>query len=624
MCSLTQVGSVAVAVLVVASGCGQPPARPHIVPSASVAPATTTQTGTASATTAIDRGPLWGRTVDFGLPGDFDILGMAADAAGNIFVLGSRELGFNEERDWRSTEMRIWSPKRAILLTKLDRRGTTLWSRRFLGAALEKTRDVPAAVTVDNAGNVVFGGGFQGVIDFGGGELDSGSLRISEPGAFVAKLSSAGDHIFSRSYGGRGEQMVTALACDAQNNIVVAGSYERGLSLPRAGGAAFSLEGGAWERGFVAKLDSSGNTLWAKRVGSSASVLSMAIAAEGRILIGGNYRGLLELGSGPLVASPMDFVGNAFVAMLDANGSARWSDSLGIEGGREQTVHVALDEQQRVILALLEGNVGYQLNIAGHSRGQADRFRFTAGHVERWAFASSTQVLFVATGESEAPASLRALSPTGTVLWQQHAEAALLAFDPTGGLLVANGSRLARLGVDGHWGSCADRLACTVEGRCVNVDGQCRAARSADCAKTALCRRNGACTAAGGQCLLSSDDDCRLTDGCKYSGACGKVGNACKATSSANCKSSAGCKNDGACGLVGNRCAPTSADHCAKSQECRELGKCDRLPKCPLHGGRLRTARRHRAALERIPRGRRRRPSACQSQERARDRTCCG
>lgn len=579
MCSLTQIGSVAVAALcfMFACGCGRAPAqpvRPQAAPSASVPPATT-RTGTASATVAIDRGPLWGRTVDFGLPaGKLDILGMAADASGNIFVLGSRELGFSEERAWKSEEMRVWSPKRAILLTKLDRGGTTLWSRRFSGASLEKARELPAAVAVDSAGNVVFGGGFQGVIDFGGGELDSGSLRISEPGAFVAKLSSAGDHIFSRSYGGRGEQMVTALACDEQNNTIVAGSYQRGLSLPRADGAAILLEGGESERGFVAKLDTAGNTLWAKRVGSSAKVLSLALGAEGRILIGGNYRGLLDLGAGPLVASSKDFLGNAFVAELDAMGSARWSDSLGIEGNGEQAVLVSVDNEQRVIAALLEGNLGYQLNIVGFAAGQGERFRISAGYVKRWAFASSNKALFVASSGGEVPASLRALSPTGATLWQQQLEAPLLAFDPSGGLLVASGSRLARIGTDGHWGSCADMPACTTEGRCVNVDGHCQAARSADCAKTSRCRNEGACTAVGGQCAVASDDDCRLTVGCEYSGACGKVEKGCKATSAADCERSSNCKEDGDCGLIGQRCAPTSTAHCAKSQACRDYGKC--------------------------------------------------
>ena len=73
-------------------------------------------------------------------------------------------------------------------------------------------------------------GGFGGTVDLGGGALTGAGSRD----VFVAKLSSGGSHIWSKSFGDAGTQDANAIAIDAAGNVIVTGGF--GGSLDFGGG----------------------------------------------------------------------------------------------------------------------------------------------------------------------------------------------------------------------------------------------------------------------------------------------------------------------------------------------------------------------------------------------------
>ena len=93
-----------------------------------------------------------------------------------------------------------------------------LWSKRFGSTSF----DQGYGVAVDDSGNVVVTGSFNGTVNFGGGGLNSaGSFDI-----FVAKFSGAdGSHLWSKRFGSTYEDEGLGVAVDGSGNVVVTGYF---------------------------------------------------------------------------------------------------------------------------------------------------------------------------------------------------------------------------------------------------------------------------------------------------------------------------------------------------------------------------------------------------------------
>jgi hypothetical protein len=77
-------------------------------------------------------------------------------------------------------------------------------------------------VAIDSAGNISIAGYFAGKIDLGGGPLASVQMTND---VFVAKLDPAGNHIWSKRFGGTEDDLGYSLALVAPQEIVVAGNF---------------------------------------------------------------------------------------------------------------------------------------------------------------------------------------------------------------------------------------------------------------------------------------------------------------------------------------------------------------------------------------------------------------
>src|SRR5262249_30873799 len=79
---------------------------------------------------------------------------------------------------------------------------------------------------------------------------------------------------------------------------------------------------------FAAKLDPSGKPLWAKRFGDTSDQYGWGIAADasGNVLVTGFFGGAIDFGGGPLMsAGGLDIV----VAKLDPSGGYLWGRRFG-------------------------------------------------------------------------------------------------------------------------------------------------------------------------------------------------------------------------------------------------------------------------------------------------------
>ncbi|WP_437736665.1 hypothetical protein [Sorangium sp. So ce1335] len=181
-----------------------------------------------------------------------------------------------------------------VFVAKFDSEGSVVWSARYGGELSEHG----AGIGADSLGNVIIVGNYAGEINFG-----SPADALTSAGGddiFVAKFSSAGTHLWSRSFGATGDQHGSAVAVDEANNIVFTGSTTGvvsfgGQNLPAGGGLDFPL----------VKLDKDGNHIWSKSFGDAEDQLGLAIATSSRseVLCTATVRGTVNVGAGDLPAS---------------------------------------------------------------------------------------------------------------------------------------------------------------------------------------------------------------------------------------------------------------------------------------------------------------------------------
>ena len=158
---------------------------------------------------------LWSKR--FGGPLDDLGYGVAADASGNVVLTGS----FQGTAGFAGTTLASAGDS-DVFVSKLTAAGAHVWSKRF-GAAMQ---DRGQAVAVDASGNVAATGYFQGSVDFGGGVLTSTSIDL-----FVARLSAAGTHLWSRRFGTTGGQYGAGVAASPAGRLLVTGYHQHAIDL---------------------------------------------------------------------------------------------------------------------------------------------------------------------------------------------------------------------------------------------------------------------------------------------------------------------------------------------------------------------------------------------------------
>jgi outer membrane protein assembly factor BamB len=138
----------------------------------------------------------------------------------------------------------------------------------------------------------------------------------------VTKLDPQGHVIWSKLFGAERDQRPNGVAVDATGNIVLTGMYNGTLAF-----GATVLTGddvnGDGKSAFVAKLDPSGNPLWARKVAGTSSMFpvlptGIAVDGSGRVITGGTVQGALQTDGLSLSGW------GTYLLSLDASGQVAW------------------------------------------------------------------------------------------------------------------------------------------------------------------------------------------------------------------------------------------------------------------------------------------------------------
>ncbi len=186
--------------------------------------------------------------------------------------------------------------------------------------------DTGSAIAVDASGNVYTTGYFTGTVDFDPG---FGTFDLTSAGSndiFVSKLDASGNLVWAGQMGGTGDDQGFSIAVDASGNVYTTG-YCNGTADfdPGAGTMELSLSGGQY--GFISKLDTDGDFVWAKAM--QIFSVHVALDASANVHTTGEFIGTVDFDPGAGVANLTSASGgDIFISRLDTNGNHVWARSF--------------------------------------------------------------------------------------------------------------------------------------------------------------------------------------------------------------------------------------------------------------------------------------------------------
>lgn len=261
---------------------------------------------------------------------------VTTDAAGNVYMTGYFQ-GTNVDFNPGLNPVLLTCANPAFsydaFIAKYTPGGNCLWAKAILGTAGSNSASVGQSIAVDGTGSVYIIGWFSGSnVDFDPGP---GTAYLSSAGsidAFIAKYDNNGNYLWAGAIGSTTIEAGLSLCLDAFGNVYVTGRFMGGTALdfdPGAGVANLSSAGNFDI--FFAKYTTSGNYLWAKRIGSTGADVSNSISADGagNIYITGYFTGgPVDFDPGIGTANLNSSGSDLFFAKYDANGNYVWAKSV--------------------------------------------------------------------------------------------------------------------------------------------------------------------------------------------------------------------------------------------------------------------------------------------------------
>lgn len=248
-------------------------------------------------------------SVRFGSAGPDFGYGVVATAEGGALVTGEF-VGFVIFQG----HLLISEGESDAFLLKLDADGKHVWSKRMGGPS----SDQGLAVCAGTDGSFLVTGFFLGKADFGNTLLKS----AGGSDAFISKLTSDGDFVWSKRAGGAAWDNGWSIASTTDGGALVAGDYEPTNDL----GSQPDIT--SVPNIFVLKLAPDGTRIWERRFGGPGTDRPFCVSAtpDGGALVTGDFVLTVDFGGGPLTSAGIDDI---FVLRLASDGSHVWSKRFG-------------------------------------------------------------------------------------------------------------------------------------------------------------------------------------------------------------------------------------------------------------------------------------------------------
>ena len=217
----------------------------------------------------------------------------------------------------------------SLFIVKYDFNGNVKWAKRassFINGNL-----ISKSIATDATGHIYVTGDFTGSIAV----FDNDTLKNKVFGShiFLAKYDSLGNVIWTKSINGNHDDNASSLVIDKYSNIYLTGTFESNI-LDFTDATLinpFINYGSATP--FIAKIDSSGNTLWAKKgIMNKWSGVSkgqdVTIDTEGNSYLIGSFDCDSIYFDNFKLFSSRSFNNDIFIVKYDSFGNVIWAKSI--------------------------------------------------------------------------------------------------------------------------------------------------------------------------------------------------------------------------------------------------------------------------------------------------------
>ncbi len=252
-----------------------------------------------------------------------------------------------------------------FLLISIDSTGQLpIWLQKVGDGNTAQVMDI----TRDAKGNIYSTGFFSGTFNSSVGSFNSNGLTD----IFISKTNNNGKLEWVSTFGGSLDDGGTGLCIDNAGNLIITGTCRDTVPFGND-----TIPGNV----YAAKLNPSGNLIWARGIGNNASVGKEIISIENNIFLVGQF-------SNPFIIGPDTLINygstDIFVAQLDSSGIALRGTEIGSIGVDEPFSISKLSNDNILVSGTTTGGNGFSFgnDIVLPNAGQSfiGRYNFITHH----------------------------------------------------------------------------------------------------------------------------------------------------------------------------------------------------------------------------------------------------
>lgn len=246
---------------------------------------------------------------------------ICTDKHGSVFVTG---LFFSNYISFNSLNIENYDSSGNtgdIFIVKFDNNSNPIWAKGIGGSDYDDGRDI----VTDNYGNVYVVGSFSSPQIL----FDTCVLKNNNPNytdAFLTKYDNSGKLLWAKNVASNHNNSFSSICIDSQKNIYAAGTFSNSVIYF---GSDTLFNSGSYDI-YLLKFDSSGNELFAKKIGRNSCDSSphIAVDSQDNIYLTGKYwSNYLIFAQDTLINNGS--YGDILLVKYDKDGNEIWGKSVG-------------------------------------------------------------------------------------------------------------------------------------------------------------------------------------------------------------------------------------------------------------------------------------------------------